>query len=466
MDEKLDFSLPEKNRTRSLTGVFSIILLLVLLVLISADILVFRGGGSPTMPGAQQDSQALTAEQVRDLAARLSGRNLYRRAASVWQEYLARTEISNGDRARGMFQVGVLLEKAGSYDEAIEYFYRSEMCADLDDLAGRINSHIKDCFTKLGKFSALRYELMDRTSLEKNAQAGTTIVAEIGAERITEADLDALIERTIDNQLSPLKAFMAPDQLNEQKRKMLQQFKTPDARQQFLQGWLGQEILYREALEQQLAEEPEVKNLLNDQAQALLSRHLMNQQLAEKIHITETDLQTYYAANKQEFTEPAVAKISHILVDDANQAKDLILRIKNAEDFAALARDFSKDESTRQNNGKIDADVTEGSYVAGIGSLPELNAKIFAAEPPVVLDEPVKTEKGWEIIKVESKTPQRQKTFDEVRQDVMSQLLGRKRADVQQDYIEQMMNKYNVVIHTSAFTGETQGDPNAQPENK
>jgi len=463
MEEKLDFSLPQRDKARKRAGVFSIILLLILVALVSVDLLVSLSAGSG---GQESPSYALSAEQVRDLATKLSRRTLYHRAASVWQEYLARADICNADRARAMFQVGTLLERGGSYDEAIEWFYRSEMCAELSDLAGQINSHIKDCYTRLGKFSALRYELMDRTSLEESARAGSKIVAEIGAEKITEADLDALIERNIDNQLSPLEAFMSREQLNEQKSKMLQQFKSPDARQQFLQGWLGQEILYREALEQQLAEKPEVRNLLNDQAQALLSRHLMNRQLAEKIHITETDLQTYYAANKKDFVEPPKARISHIVVDDANQAKDLIGRIKNGDDFAELAREFSTDRSAKQNGGKIDADITQGSYVPGIGSVPELNAKIFAAEPPVVLDEAVKTEKGWEIIKVESKQPQRQKTFDEVRQDVMSRLLAQKRADVQQDYIEQMMNKYNVVIHTSAFTGERQGESDAQPENK
>jgi len=68
---------------------------------------------------------------------------------------------------------------------------------------------------------------------------------------------------------------------------------------------------------------------------------------------------------------------------------------------------------------------------------------------PALLDEPVKTEKGWEIVKVDTKESKHQKTFDEVRQQVMMMLSNHKRQDVQQDYIREMMDKYNVIIHTS-----------------
>ena len=48
-------------------------------------------------------------------------------------------------------------------------------------------------------------------------------------------------------------AFMSAEQRNEQTKRMLEQFKTPQARQQFLQSWLAQEVLYRQALQEELA---------------------------------------------------------------------------------------------------------------------------------------------------------------------------------------------------------------------
>lgn len=448
MEEKLDFSLPERKQKGSLVNKITVILLLALVGLALANLLITL---KPRDSIQQARTQGLSAEQTKQLASKLAQRNLYNQAASTWQDYIAGAELTKTERAKALFQIGMALEKAGRYAEAIEYFYRSETAEKLDDLAPQINEHIKDCFEKLGKFSALRYELMDRTSINEAKQAGSEIVAEIGAEKITKADLDAQIENALDNQLSSVAAFMSTEQLNEQKKKMLEQYQSPQAKQQFLQSWLAQEILYREALETQLTEKSEVKKLLNELAKGLLSQQLMNEQLASKINITETDLETYYTANKDKFLEPAKAKISHILVNEEQQAKDIIKRIKDGEDFIELAKEFSLDEETKNNRGRIDLDVIEGADVPVIGDVNDLNEKIFAVEAPKVLDEVIKTEKGWEIVKVDSKEGQRQKNFDEVRQQVMMMLSNQKRQEVQQDYIRQMMDKYKVIIHTSVL---------------
>ncbi|MHC4557421.1 MAG: peptidylprolyl isomerase [Planctomycetota bacterium] len=458
MEDKLDFSLPEKKQKSSFANKITIILLLILTGLGLANLLITLSPGD-SIPQAQ--AYGLSAEQIKQLAAKLSQRNLYHQAAKTWQDYLAGAELTDAERAKVLFQIGMALEKANLYGEAIEYFYRSEVTAKLDELTQEINTHTKSCFEKLGKLSALRYELMDRTSVDISEEASSKVVAEIGAEKITQADLDTLIEETISNQLSPMASFMTAEQFNEQKKKMLGQYQSPQAKQQFLQTWLAKEILYRQALEEQFSEKPEVKRLLDELARGVLSQQLINEQLASKINITETDLQTYYTANKDKYIEPAKATISHILVNDEIQAKELIKRVKEGEDFGKLAKEHSQDDDTKDNEGKIELDVTEGSFVPIIGDAYELNEKIFAAEAPTVLDEPFQTEKGWEIIKVDSKQVGRQKSFDEVRQQVMMELTNRKSQDVQQDYIKQMMDKYDVIIHTSVLMPSAETEPEA-----
>ncbi|MFZ0034173.1 MAG: hypothetical protein WAK60_04180 [Sedimentisphaerales bacterium] len=364
MEGKLDFSLPEKKQKTSLMPKTSIVLLLVLIGLTLVNLLT-----KPSYRGPSPDNidTSFSPEQVKELAAKLAERNLYAGAAKAWQDYLAFAKVPDTERAKTLFQIGMLIEKAGIYPEAIEYYYRSEITAKLDELEPQINTHIKDCFEKLGKFSALRYELMDRTGFKKSEQTGSKIVAEIGAEKISEADLDALIERTIDNQLAPAMAFMTADQLNEQKKKILEKYKSSSAKQQFLESWLIQETLYRQALEEKLPEQSQAKSVIEDLVRSALSQQLMNRELADKINITETDLQTYYEANKDKFVEPA-----------------------NKEDPNSV---------------------------------------------------------------------ERQKSFDEARQDVITALLNQKRQDVQKDLIKQMMNKYNVVVHTSALKNAEEAKP-------
>ena len=460
MEEKLDFSLPEKKQKYPLVPKLTVILLLVLMILTIINLLKPSYEKLPSVNSAS----SLPEEKVKYLASKLASRNLYTRAARVWQNYLSFAEVPDTERAKALFQVGTLFEKAGLYEEAIEHYYRSEITAKLSELEQQINMHIKDCFERLGKFSALRYELMDRTSFKKSESAGGKIVAEIGAEKITESDLDAIIERTVENQLAPMTAFMTTEQLNEQKQKILEQYKDPSAKHEFLQSWISQEVLYRQALEEKLSEQPEVKGVIKDTVRSALSQQLMNKELADKINITETDLQTYYQANKDRYVEPAKASISHILVKDQQQADELVERVKNGEDFSELTKEFSIDQDTKDNAGIIDTDVRKGSYIPFIGELPELNDKIFSAEAGDVLSEPFKTEKGWEIIKVREKYSERQKSFNEVRQQVITALLSQKRQDVQTDLIEQMMDKYNVIIHTSAIQNTEQDEVDESDE--
>jgi len=60
-------------------------------------------------------------------------------------------------------------------------------------------------------------------------------------------------------------------------------------------------------------------------------------------------------------------------------------------------------------------------------------------------------------VKVEKLTPERQKTFEEVSDAVYQQLRSEKTRDVQQAHIKSLMDKFNVVVHTSAFGQKEEG---------
>ena len=85
MEENLNFSLPEKKRKSSFTSKIIIILLLILVVLGLINLFA-----NPSNQGILNSNTAssLTPEQVKQLAAKLTARNLYLQAAKVWQDYL------------------------------------------------------------------------------------------------------------------------------------------------------------------------------------------------------------------------------------------------------------------------------------------------------------------------------------------------------------------------------------------
>lgn len=451
MEQKLDFSLPEKKKNCQILPKLALIILTAILVLCIVTVVKvgsLGGGGNGVAAGGGD------AEQTKQLASKLAARGLYDSAVKVWQQYLDQTQLAGEQKARVLYQIGSLLEKVGKFEEAIEYYYRCEMAAKLDDMQKEINDSVKRCFERLGRFSALKYEMMDRTSYKSDEPAGGEVVAEIGLQKIMLSQLDGLVEEQIEKQLGQYASFMPAEQLAQQKKKMLSQFATAQSKIQFLQGYIAQEVLYRHALDKGFADKDEVKKTLDELRKNVLSQQVVTDALASKINITESDVQTYYQANRDKYVEKAKAKISHILVESESKAKEVMGKLEGGEDFAEIAKQFSIDDATKDNGGAIDADVEKGSQVvAGIGQVEGLVEMIFAAEAGKVLDEPVKTEKGFEIVKVESKQESRQKEFDEVAQQVQRELNATKSQEVQQQLIKGLMDEYEVVIHTSVLGG-------------
>lgn len=457
MADKLDFSLPAPKARRSAANAVIIVLLLAVV----AVGLVNLAGGKFGRDGGGQviGAEGLTAKQIEELAGRLESRNLYAPAAEVWQEYLAAASMSGEGKARLLFRIGDLYLKADQAEKAIPYFYRSELVEKVSDLEPQIHAKLKESFEKAGQFSALRYEIKARTGSQGTPDESGTVVAEIGQDKITAAGLDGMLERQIDAQLSQYAALAGPEELKQQKQAMLGQIRNPQSKLQFLQGLLAQEALYREALARQIDADPQVKELLRDTNRRLLAQQLLDKEIADKVMVSDSDMQTYYQANKANYMTEKQARISHILVAEEQQAREVIERLNQGEEFAAVAREFSLDAATREAGGEIAAAVTEGRPISGIGKNDELIGTIFSGAAGKVLTEPVQTDKGWEVILVREVTGPQQKTFEQVSQEIRSTLTSQKRQEAQQRLIEPLLDKYNIILHRDAIMKETREEP-------
>ncbi|MBN1764410.1 MAG: peptidyl-prolyl cis-trans isomerase [Sedimentisphaerales bacterium] len=454
MAEGLNFSLPEPKKRGSLGNVLVVLLLLAVLVLAGVNMWLTLKGA----PAEVTVDGSLSAEKLKELAGKLAARNLYEESARVWKQYLEAAPLSDEERARTLFRIGDMLLKAEKPQEAIEYFYRSEMVKELPDLTGQLNANVKEAFENAGRFAALRYELMDRTTYQpadNASNASAEVVAEIGPEKITQVDLERLVEEQIDAQLSQMASMMPPEQLNQQKERMLSQLASPQNKIQILSALMAEESLYREALAQKIDDDDRVKRQMRRVSRQYLAQLFLQQQIEDKIHITDSDMQTYYQANQSSYKEPAQALISHIQVATEDEAKKVIQRINDGEDFAQLASELSLDETSKNNGGEL-APITKGRPIPGIDYSKELEDKIFSASDGAILDKPVPGQKGSHVILVRSIIPERQQTFQEVQDDIYQTLTTRKRQEAQQELVKSLMDKYNIVIHRDAIMKDTE----------
>jgi peptidyl-prolyl cis-trans isomerase C len=113
----------------------------------------------------------------------------------------------------------------------------------------------------------------------------------------------------------------------------------------------------------------------------------------------------------------------HILVDNEAEAKKLAERIKGGEDFSKVAAEASKDPGSKTEGGDLGW-FTKERMVAPF-------AEAAFKMPVGQVSDPVKTQFGWHVIKVEEKRTKPIPSFEEMREQV-DQYLTRK---AQQDLI-------------------------------
>jgi len=462
MGEGLNLTLPDRGKRSEKRSKAVVLLLSLVLIVAAANLVVVTMLFGISKGKAGTVGKDMPAEAVRGLALKLEEQGLREHAADAWKEYLAAADAGNEERAKVWYRLGKLYQDGNSYEQALDAYYRSESYAKLPDIEQEINSRVQECLEAAGKFAALRYELAGRVGLaESTDTAGGEVLAEIGDHKITKAELDRRIDEMVDRQLQMMGAYMPEQERVRQKDEMVKQFASGQERTHILDQMLFEELLYRKAREEKLADAPEVKALLQDAERGLLAQRALQKEISEQVKITPGDLQTWYDAHKKDYVEPEQAKISHILVKDESTAKEIIAKLKDGGNFEELAKERSLDEETKTKGGAIDTWVQKGGYVPSIGSSDEVARTILGADAGKVIEEPVASDNGFHVVKVTEKKPERQKTLDEARDDIYQALRSQKETEVREALMNQLKEQYKVVVHTSRLDMGT--DTHAAP---
>lgn len=145
--------------------------------------------------------------------------------------------------------------------------------------------------------------------------------------------------------------------------------------------------------------------------------------VAQQISVPPADLQTYYEQNKASFTEPEQRRASHILLtagdggsaqdkDGARKlAQELLARLRaKPDDFAKLAREFSKDPGSAANGGDLG--------VFGRNMMVKPFEDVAFRLKPDEISEPVETEFGIHLIRVTETKGGAVRPFDEVKGEI------------------------------------------------
>jgi peptidyl-prolyl cis-trans isomerase SurA len=190
---------------------------------------------------------------------------------------------------------------------------------------------------------------------------------------------------------------------------------------------------------------------------------LFNKEITSQITITDKDITDFYTANKGSFNlaepqihmaqilvtptpDPNVRNLKNDKARDEEQARKKIqsiaMRLRQGEDFAMLAQNYSEDPNSSQNGGDLGF-VPESALEKANA---ELRRTLMALRPGESTA-PLHTAEGYRILKLITREPagQRELSDPKVQQTIREQLINRKDQLLKAAYYEMARNDAKVV---------------------
>jgi peptidyl-prolyl cis-trans isomerase C len=182
-----------------------------------------------------------------------------------------------------------------------------------------------------------------------------------------------------------------------------------------------------------LDQDPDVQSRLRRYEDRLIQEAYLNR--AIKQAETEDRLKTRYQALLKEKASQEEVHARHILLATEAEAKSVIAQLDKGADFAALAKQHSKDP-----NAGSGGDL---GYFGRDDMVAEFAEAAFSVPVGQYTKTPVETEFGWHVIKVEDRRPSKPPSFEEAR-DELSQ-------DVAHDIIDAKLQELRGAANIEEF---------------
>ena len=194
---------------------------------------------------------------------------------------------------------------------------------------------------------------------------------------------------------------------------------SPEAKRENLISYLADIIMVTQAADKKnLGDDPDFKRRLAFLRNKLLMGYELQREA--KTALTDEALHQTYDEAVRSMAGQEEVHARHILVEDENEAKSLLEQLKSGADFAALAKEKSKDPGAAEGG--------DLGYFTKDQMVPEFADVAFKMYPGQ-LSNPVKTQFGWHVIKVEDRRTKQPPEFDKVKDQIEAYLARKAQTD-------------------------------------
>lgn len=282
------------------------------------------------------------------------------------------------------------------------------------------------------------------------------VAAIVNGEEISKAELEAQVNRLMEQSPEMFKGEEGESRLVEFKRQLLDNMinnvlvrqaaaergievtdEEVNAQIDDLKAGFPTEDDFNKALSDANLTVEDLKQQLRDQ---LATQRLMEELVGDD-EVTDEEIAKYYEDNKAKFEEQSSTRASHILFDkdDKATAEKVLAEVKGGAAFDELAKKHSKDAGSAAQGGDLGWSDPARPFVA------EFQAALDKLEVGEISDL-VETEYGWHIIKVDETRDERTKPLDEVRDQIEAAILQQRNTTAYQDFLAGVREKATIEI--------------------
>ncbi|MGB9668451.1 MAG: peptidylprolyl isomerase [Thermosulfidibacteraceae bacterium] len=250
------------------------------------------------------------------------------------------------------------------------------------------------------------------------AKAEEKILARVNNETITTKDLEEAIS-TLPPQF---RAVVSED--SELKKKLLDRL-------------IEERLLIQEMKRAGVKEDEEIRRKVERFREALLLEKFLKDKFSNAT-ATDDEIKSYYENHKEEFKQPEIYELSYISIKDEQKLKKAVEELKKGTPFEEVAKKYSEDEETKNKGGYLGEVSVDG--------ISDPFKNIISRLKPGEFTEPIKSENGYQIIKVIDKKPARILNLGEVREKIKDKLTSEKQQKEYEKFIKELKARSRIEV--------------------
>jgi peptidyl-prolyl cis-trans isomerase C len=272
------------------------------------------------------------------------------------------------------------------------------------------------------------------------------------------------------------------ERINKQSPFVRARYTSNEKKKEFLDSLIRFEVMANEAKRRGFDNDPEVLRVMKQQ---MISKFLQKdfESKLKVEDVPDAEVQKYYSEHPAEFNQKEEVRVSEVTVKDKAKADKAYAEAKalpkptvampptsekEKKEFKDIVNKYSDDDEAKQRAGDLGFfDKDSQRYPKPIVEAAFKLAEVGDVAPPI------KTEKGWAVIRLTQKRPGFSRPLAEVKRQIQQRLFRDTRTKAMDNFVAELKKKSNieikeenlskVVIDTAGGAGGPAGGPMGAP---